>query len=78
MANGTNKGGKARGDKVEIRTSACLVCGETVTNRKSFAISGGRICKAHTFSARQMGLWQAQKRMGKPLTLVDEAVAQVA
>ena len=73
MANGTNKGGAIRGDKVEIKTTTCAICCDQVSNRKSFAVANGRVCKSHSFSAQQKGLWEAQKRMGVELTLLTIA-----
>jgi len=78
MANGTNKGGAQRGEAVAIRTTTCSICGEQVTNRKSFAVSGSRVCKSHSFSAQQVALWDAQKRMGVELTLIAPPQAQAA
>ena len=48
MANGTNKGGKQRHEDKGIRATNCIVCGESVTYRKSKAHPrGGRYCKRH-------------------------------
>jgi len=76
MASGTNRGGHLKGEAKGVITTTCGLCGSEVTKRKSFAVDDIRVCKNHTFTAQQMGLWQAQKRMGAPLTLlVTEKVA---
>ena len=73
MANGTNKGGAIRGEAVEIKTTSCAICCESVSFRKSFQVANGRVCKSHSFSTQQQALWEAQKRMGVELTLLTIA-----
>ena len=49
MANGTNKGGKARSEAVNTTTATyeCPICGDMNTKRKSFEVRGARFCKVH-------------------------------
>ena len=70
MANGTNKGGKMRGESVEIRNSVCSICGTVVSNRQSVAIASGRVCKSHDFATRQLALNYARQRNNKPVVLL--------
>jgi hypothetical protein len=49
MANGTNKGGKSRGEAINTTTASfeCPICGAMNTKRKSFEVRGARFCKVH-------------------------------
>jgi len=75
--NGTTKGGALRGEAKGIATVTCAVCGGVINKRQTMGVEGVRVCKGHSWSAKQTALWDAQKRAGLALCLTPENKALV-